>query len=510
MELYVKKGYSLMRDIDCAILFSFSDLPVEKLCPKMLTRIKMSADTPGLDQFNGKKKQKIRLYGHSSSPVRNLLLCGLGKSADFSLKTLRQAASAAFRHCREDDMAAMLLPVEAVQTLADACGIGADTLLKELVVCAHLSLYRSEAYQTEKDEDEESAKKNDSLTILFPGKDIPGALNDAATAGDAEARGMIFARDLINGPANIITPEYLAGEAQKVAAKNNCKCTVLDQDDMAEQGFGALLAVGQGAVHTPRFVILEYAAPGKENDKPLVLVGKGVTFDSGGVSIKPSANMHEMKGDMAGAAAVLGFFDAIGNLPDKQNLPRVIGILCCAENMPDGKALRPGDIITTLSGKTVEVHNTDAEGRMVLCDGLTYAQKHLDPAAVIDIATLTGACVVALGDYGSGLFTGDAQLRDLILAAADRTGDLFWPLPLWDEYDESLKSNVADFTNTGPRAGGAVNAALFLRRFINKPTRWAHLDIAGPGYVVKKTDLSPPGGTGVGVRIFCDLARNWK
>jgi leucyl aminopeptidase len=219
--------------------------------------------------------------------------------------------------------------------------------------------------------------------------------------------------------------------------------------------------------------------------------------------------MHEMKGDMGGAAAVLGFFQALASFVDADELPRVVGLIPTAENMPGGNATRPGDVVTTLSGKTVEILNTDAEGRLILCDALTYAQQEYTPAAIIDLATLTGACVIALGDYGSGLFTEDRFLREAIMDGAEDIGDLVWPLPLWDDYDANLKSDVADLANMGPREGAAIMAALFLRRFIEKSTRWAHLDIAGPGYVVKSAPLLPvPGGTGIGVRLLCRLLRD--
>jgi Leucyl aminopeptidase len=283
----------------------------------------------------------------------------------------------------------------------------------------------------------------------------------------------------------------------------------MEEEEIREKGMGALMAVGKGARHSPRFIVLEHCPKGKENDDPIVIVGKGITFDSGGISLKPPAKMHEMKGDMGGGAAVLGFFAALGAMPDPEEMPRIIGLVPAAENMPGGNATRPGDVITTLSGKTVEIHNTDAEGRLILCDALAYAQQQWKPAVLLDFATLTGACVIALGDFGAGVFTHDKGLRRAILDAAEDTGDLMWPMPLWDEYDSNLKSDVADMTNTGPREGGAVNAALFLRRFVEKDTRWAHLDIAGPGYVVQTSPLHPvSGGTGVGVRLLCRMLGN--
>ena len=249
---------------------------------------------------------------------------------------------------------------------------------------------------------------------------------------------------------------------------------------------------------------LEHAPKGHEQDKPLILVGKGITFDSGGISLKPAANMQQMKCDMTGAAAVLA---AIAALAEEDAPRRVIGLLACAENMPDGKATRPGDVVRAASGDTVEITNTDAEGRLVLCDALAYAQKHWTPAAMVDIATLTGACAVALGTELAGLFCDDADLAERISAAGGVGGENYWPLPLWQPYAEQLKSEVADICHTGPREGGAINAALFLKHFVREGVRWAHLDIAGVDWNAKKTPLCPVGASGFGARTLLELAR---
>ena len=239
-------------------------------------------------------------------------------------------------------------------------------------------------------------------------------------------------------------------------------------------------------------------------------MGKGITFDSGGISLKPAEGMQRMKGDMAGAAAVLGLFRTIGLCPDAESLPRIIGIIPATENMPGGGATRPGDIVTALSGKSVEIVNTDAEGRLILCDALAYALRNWKPRLLADIATLTGACVVALGREAGGLFTEDPALRDLFLESAASVGDLLWPLPLWKEYDPNIKSDCADMVNAGPREGGAIHAALFLRRHLEPGVPWVHLDVAGSAQVLRSTPLQPvPGGSGVGVRLFYAVARRF-
>jgi leucyl aminopeptidase len=422
------------------------------------------------------------------------------------MKVFRDAVAKAVQYCRARSFAALGIVVENLDNVAEVFDCSRETLIRESVVAAKLALYRIDAYRSEPEEDRQPDPNR--LAFLFMEKNTPDPAHKAARLGEAEAAGVILARDLANGPANHITPEALAEEARKLAKAYGFRFEALDAAQIADKGMGALWAVAQGATHEPRCIILESCPKGKENDDPFVVVGKGITFDSGGISLKPPAKMHEMKSDMGGAAAVFGLFKALGEMADAEDLPRVIGIVPATENMPDGNATRPGDVVTTLSGKTVEILNTDAEGRLVVCDALAYAQQEWKPAVIVDLATLTGACVVALGDYGAGLFTQDKRLRHAVLDAADAMGDLVWPLPLWDEYDTYLKSDVADMTNTGPREGGAINAALFLRRFVEKDVRWAHLDIAGPGWVTKAAPTLPvPGATGVGVRILCRLLR---
>lgn len=492
---------------DCALVFVFEGTAPGDSAPALWESSPWLEITPGLRDFKGKKEEQAMLYGHPELPVPRVLVMGLGKEEEFSLNTLRLAVARATAFCRSRCLETLGIPAETALAPAKAAGVSQEAALKEMTLSALLGLYRCEEFRSEKKDGDTPDPR--WLALMFPDKETPDPARLAVREGEAEAAGMLLARALVNGPGNLITPVVLAEEAQRLAARHGYTCTVFGGEDIREMGMGAFWAVARGAKEAPRLIILEHSPRGREEEPPLILVGKGITFDSGGISLKPAANMHEMKGDMGGAAAVLGFFSALGEMPDKEELPRVIGIIAATENMPGGNATRPGDVITTLSGKTVEILNTDAEGRMVVCDALTLAQKEWTPKAVVDIATLTGACVVALGDLGAGLFTEDEELRDLILESADMNGELYWPMPLWKDYEPLIKSDVADMSNTGPREGGAINAALFLRRFVEKGTRWAHLDIAGPGYVVKPTPLSPvPGGTGTGVRIFCHLLRH--
>ena len=499
---------------DCVLVFSFEAASPAAVAPALWKNSPWLEITPALRDFSGKQDEQALLYGHPDLPLSRVLAAGLGKTEKFSLNIFRAAVAKAVAFCRARNFATLGLPVEVLDSIAKTAKVTREVLVKEAVTASLLSLYRCDAYRSKKAEGEDTDDKGADprwLALLFTEKETPDPAHRAAREGEAEAKGILLAQDLSNGPANYITPSVLAEEARKLARAHGFTCKVLDAQQIQDAGMGAFWAVARGAKEEPRFIILEHCPKGKEAQDPFIVIGKGITFDTGGISLKPAAKMHEMKGDMGGAAAVLGFFAALGQFPDADDLPRVIGLIASTENMPDGNATRPGDVVTTFCGKTVEILNTDAEGRLVLCDAFGYAQKEWKPTAIVDLATLTGACVIALGDLGTGLFTDDGTLRRAIMDAAEYTGDLVWPLPMWDDYDPNLKSDVADMANIGPREGGSIHAALFLRRFIEKGTRWAHLDIAGPGYVVKPSPLHPvPGGTGVGVRILCQLLRNEK
>jgi leucyl aminopeptidase len=321
-----------------------------------------------------------------------------------------------------------------------------------------------------------AAYKLATLSMVCTSKAEGAQVIEGLRRGQAIAGGIDLAREWGNRPGNHCTPTHLAQQARRMAKDLGLEVEVLDRKDAEKLGMGAFLAVAQGSDEPPRFIVARWQGAGKK-DAPVVLVGKGITFDSGGISIKPSAEMDEMKFDMGGAASVLGTLSAIATLKAKVN---VIGVIPACENLLSGRSVKPGDVVTSLSGQTIEILNTDAEGRLILCDALTYAER-FKPAVIVDIATLTGACVVALGHVRSGLFSPDDALAAELLAAGEQALDPAWRMPLDDEYDEGLKSHFADMANVGSRAGGAVTAAMFLKRFAGKQ-RWAHLDIAGTAW----------------------------
>jgi leucyl aminopeptidase len=315
------------------------------------------------------------------------------------------------------------------------------------------------------------------------------------------ARSANLARELATRPGNELTPSYLAGVAEDMAKKHGMKATVLDRDQMRKEGMGALLAVAQGSDEEPRFIALEYMK-GAKGQAPLVLIGKGVTFDSGGISIKPAERMEDMKYDMSGAAAVLGALNGIAELELAVN---VVALVPSTENMPSGHAFKPGDVIRSHAGKTIEIVNTDAEGRLILADALSYAQRY-QPAAIVDAATLTGAVVVALGNQAIGMMGNDGELMDQIRAAGQRVGERCWPMPLWDEYRELIDSNIADLKNSGGRAAGTITGGWFLKEFAGD-SPWVHLDIAGMAYREDALPYLRKGATGVPTRLFIEWVR---
>jgi leucyl aminopeptidase len=318
--------------------------------------------------------------------------------------------------------------------------------------------------------------KLEKLTLLAATQADAAALQAGLDQGAAIVEGVTLARELANRPGNHCTPTMLADEARKMGRAKGLKVEVLDKKAIEKLGMGSFLAVAQGSAEPPRFVVMHYQGAAK-TEAPLVLVGKGITFDTGGISLKPGAEMDEMKFDMGGAASVIGTMRAVAQLKPKAN---VIGVIAATENMPGGRAVKPGDVVTSMSGQTIEILNTDAEGRLILCDALTYTER-FKPAAVVDIATLTGACVIALGGVRSGLFSADDGLATELQAAGDAALDPCWRMPVDEDYDDALKSNFADMGNIGGRAGGAITAAMFLKRFASK-YRWAHLDVAGTAW----------------------------
>ena len=447
--------------------------------------------------FKGKKNELLLLYpgkaGKDFSAER-VLVVGLGKQADFGLEAARQAAGSAAKRLQE-------LGVAEAMTVLHGSGAGkldATDAAQALAEASILACYRFDHYRS--GEHERATLRQ--LTIVEHEPSRLSAIRRGLRAGTEIARATCLARDLGNHPGNVATPTYLAGVARRLARQYRLRCQIIDARGMRKLGMGALLGVAQGSAQPPRFIVLEHNK--KAGGQPLVFVGKGVTFDSGGISLKPGEKMEDMKFDMSGAAAVLGAMQAVAAL----GVPRhVVGLVAATENLPDGRAFKPGDILTTMTGKTIEIVNTDAEGRLILADALGYASR-FQPAAVIDLATLTGACIVALGHHASGMIGNDEALAARVRQAGEDTAERVWPLPLWDEYREQIKSDYADLKNTGGRPGGASTAAALLAEFADYP--WVHLDIAGTAWSAQSKPYIPKGSVGLGVRLLTQLARTWK
>ena len=407
------------------------------------------------------------LHNSSRSKHDCIVVVGCGEQDNFTINAFQRALSAAaqeVKKCNAGDVINCLieLPVKDADLL---------TKVQVSVIAIEGSNYR---YSETKPKAARNSSRLRKMKFLTKKRNEISDIREGEEYGKAIANGMSLAKDLGNLPGNICTPTYLAEQAKTLKRGNRkLHVNVVEETQMKKLGMGALLSVSNGSVEPAKLVSLEYKG-GEEGERPIVLVGKGITFDTGGISIKPGAAMDEMKFDMCGAASVLGTIKACCELEIPLN---VVGVIACAENMPGGKATKPGDVVTTMSGQTVEVLNTDAEGRLVLCDALTYIDK-FKPEAVIDIATLTGACVVALGHIPSGLMSNDDELAKELLSAGTLAGDRTWQLPLWEDYQSQLDSNFADIANIGGRWGGTITAACFLSRFTKK-YRWAHLDIAG-------------------------------
>ncbi len=416
-----------------------------------------------------------------------VLLVGMGEKADLGMASEHlggHIASALFRAKLKD------ATLYAAETTAE--------WLASIAHGAHLAGYHFSRYFTKG----KAAKPTIStLNIAVDDKD---AVTQAYMRYAGIAEGVFLARDLVSEPSNVLFPAEYANRCQALADAG-CKVTILDEKQMAEQGMRLLLSVGQGSERESRMVVMRWNGGGTE--APLALIGKGVCFDTGGISIKPAGGMEDMKWDMAGSAAVVGAMRAIAGAGIKRN---VIGLVGLVENMPDGKAIKPGDVVTSMSGQTVEIINTDAEGRLVLADVITYAQKHYKPAAMIDLATLTGAILVSLGQVQSGLFANDDRLATAIASSASATGENTWRMPLGDDYHKLIKSKIADMKNIGGRYGGSITAACFLERFVENNTPWAHLDIAGMAWSDKAKPTTPAGGTGYGVKLLTHLAEHFK
>jgi leucyl aminopeptidase len=444
--------------------------------------------------LSGKANTTAVLYPRGKLPAQRVMVVGLGPADKMTLDKVRAASASAVQKARS-------LGARRAATIVHGAGVGGLDAGRAAQAVAEGALLGQYEFQKKAQPDE---KPFESLTLVEFDAEKFDAVEAGARAGAVIAESVNFARDLVNQPPNVCTPEYMAAQAQQAAHDVGLTCRALGPDEMRELGMGALLAVAQASALPPRLIVLEHRPPGTEDVPPIVLVGKGVTFDSGGLSIKTADSMPGMKGDMAGGAAVIGAMRAVGAL----KLPRpVVGLVPAAENVIGSGGYRPADVIRASNGKTIEIISTDAEGRLLLADALVYAGRY-KPAAVVDIATLTGACVIALGSgVAAGLFGTDEALIERLRRAAGQTGERVWPLPLYDDYRERLNSDVADMKNSaGDRFSGVGVSAAFLKEFA-EGYAWAHLDIAGMFTMEKPRAPWPRGATGFGVRLLVELVR---
>ena len=445
-------------------------------------------------EIKGKKGEITLIHTFGRIGPSRVIVAGLGKSDGFSQETVREVMAAACRRLRG-------LGVKEAATIAHGAGIAgmdAETSGQAVAEGAILGLYRFRNYLTNS---QEGSGEIDQLSIVEQDQDKLAALEEGVERGTLYAQVAIMARDMVNEPANVMTPTRMAEIAGQVADEEGLDIRVLEREQMEEMGMGAFLGVAKGSDQRPKLIVLEYRGDPDNPSNNLGLIGKGITFDTGGISLKPAGGMEDMKGDMAGGASVIGAMKAIGRLRPKVN---VTGMVAATENMPGGSAQRPGDVVKSMSGKTIEVINTDAEGRLVLADTLYYARQ-MGITRLVDIATLTGAMVVALGHACSGVMGSDQDLVDQVIESGKSAGERIWQLPLFDDYKEQIKSNVADIKNTGGRPAGSLTAGQFLAEF-TEDTSWAHLDIAGTYFSSKEKGYLVKGGTGVPTRTLVNLA----
>jgi len=465
--------------------------PLDESLGLTLTRAVTSGD------FRAGRGEMSLLYRQTAGGPDRVLLIGVGDRGDLTLERLREAGGRAANRAGELRVSEITVGLSP-SWMPDELEAGAAA--RALVEGVTLGAWRFDELRSEPGEDDHRPPIN-SLTVHVEDVEYEAEIRAGAEVGHVLARAQNYARELAIKPANIVNPRHLAGEARRLGDELKLKVRVLDAEAMKKDGMEALLAVAAGSDAEPYFIALEYQ--GVEDQRPVVLVGKGVTFDSGGLSLKPPQSMETMKIDMSGAAAVLGALRAIAQL----KLPaHVVGLIPAVENLPSGHALRPGDVIGSRARKTIEVMNTDAEGRLILADALSYAARY-QPDALVDIATLTGACLIALGREATGLMGNAQALIQEIEGAAKRSGERVWQLPLWPEYRELIKSEIADIKNSGGRQASTITAALFLREFVGS-VPWAHLDIAGTAWAEKAGAYQPVGPTGVGVRLFTEWVRS--
>jgi leucyl aminopeptidase len=441
----------------------------------------------------GKKEETFLMFPTETGGPERILVVGAGKPEEMDLQSLRMVVGRAVRVAESMKLKALSVWVDPAFPLSEA------DFAQGATEGAVLAAWRFTELKSRQDEDDGDADV-ENLILVSQGNETD--VRQGLAIGLAQAQGENLARTLQFRPGNVATPTHLGDVAKKMGKERGLKVTLLGPKEMKDEKMGALLAVAQGSEQEPRLIVMEHRG-GKKKDPPVVLVGKGLTFDAGGISIKPASGMEDMKYDMSGGAAVIGAMQAVADLALPLN---VVGIVPSSENLLSGAAVKPGDVISTREGKTVEVINTDAEGRLILADALSYAQD-LEPAAMVDCATLTGACVIALGHVAAAVLGTDDGIVDELRAAGERSGDRCWPLPLWKDYKDQLDSTVADLKNVGGRPAGTITAATFLREFVGD-VPWAHLDIAGTAYGDGKVSFRRKGGYGAPTRTLVEWVRS--
>jgi leucyl aminopeptidase len=485
--------------VDCLALGVFSDQKNSKTLDMLDKKLDGAiSNIKKIGDFKAKANSSIFIYTHGKIAAERILLVGFGEKKNATIDNFRRAAAKAAYDAVAVKAKTMAVVMHYDEPKTDYVKMG--QIAAEAI---HFGAYRYDEFLTNGDNNR--IEKLNAI-VVSDDQTIVNKLSKGIEVGQIIGSAQNYSRTLCNRPANYVYPQEFANQAKKMAGANGLKCTIIDDKMMAQKGMNAILAVGKGAINKPRMIILEYKPRGRaKNPEPIALVGKAITFDSGGISLKPAADMHEMKMDMTGGAAVLMTMQIIAKL----KLPlHIYGIICAAENRPDGGSYLPGDIITTYSGKTIEILNTDAEGRVVLCDGIEQARR-LNCSTAIDVATLTGACVVALGKYKAGLFSNNEKLANKLKDAAADTDEPLWQLPYEQEYVEDMRSKIADLKNSGSRWGGACTGAAFLGEFA-KDIAWAHLDIAGKTDICDSMKSYAQGGSiGFGVRLLTSYLMNY-
>ena len=482
--------------VDCLVVGAFEDSKNKVQNASVLSTSDKSKLNSGLSKkdFKGSKAEALTVYGIPGTH-EVVWVVGLGKKSAYSYEGARRLGSAIYKKAKSEKWKKCRIDFESISLKND------PTYGQSLTEGLLLSDYSFDKYKSKKSP---APFKIQSMEISFKGKSRLQAIQKAVDEAHATAEGVNWARTLGNEPANILYPDSYAKRIQKMARESKLKCQVFDEKKLATLKMGGILGVGQGSRRKPCLVILEHKPVRSKNKKPIVLVGKGITFDTGGISIKPSKAMEEMKFDMCGSAAVVGALKVVAKL----KLPlHIIGITPLAENMPGGEAQRPGDVITCYNGKTVDVLNTDAEGRLVLADALAYS-KNDKPQCVVDIATLTGACAYTLDYAGSGVMGNREDLIKRLKKAGDKVGERVWEFPFWEEYDEFIKGTCGDIQNISRKSAGIQTSAAFLKHFADH-SPWAHLDIAGTAWTTTPRQYNPVGATGVGVRLFIEFLKGY-